>query len=164
MKSNVRGEDVVKKCLNVRQKLETRNVLKNLKTWKPENLKTLKILKMILETCWTTFVMSCHQFYWQSIKNNASRQLYRFIKICITNYDPYQDGLSHGKNNYVAQDWMSLWCISQLCSGKQVSLVSKSISNSHSLQAKTTRFLFTPYQSICYDFVWFLICVVLLII
>ena len=53
---------------------------------------------------------------------------------------------------------MSLQCISQLCSGKQVSLVSKSISNSHSLQAKTTRFLFTPYQYVMtsygFSFVW----------
>ena len=30
--------------------------LKSLKTWQPEHLKTLKTLKMILETCWTTFV------------------------------------------------------------------------------------------------------------
>ena len=41
-----------KKCLNVRQKLGTRNVLKNLKTWKLENI------KMILGTHWTAFV-SC---------------------------------------------------------------------------------------------------------
>ena len=64
-----------------------------LKAWKLENLKTLKTLKMILGTCWTTFVFMCklksdclsccHMWHWHW---HADQLLFSCLCSKVTDY------------------------------------------------------------------------------